>query len=113
MAARRQTTFKEFEHRTSLHYSKEVLALNNKFPDLRGYGVLCYLMELCGASLTGKIEFSRSERNKLASAMNMDVDLFDDIILYLYNTARLITLSKSSGEHYLSVDELDKKIIKK
>lgn len=108
MANKKKIYFDTFDHPTLLHTQKEVVAMNNHFQGLTGYGVLCLLMEMCGRNLDGKIPFSPVDRKVMAAMINVPEDVFEKIVKYM-DVVNLISI----GEESVSVNLIDKYIIRK
>lgn len=108
MANKRKPHFDTFDHSTSLHTRKEIVAMNNKFPGLTAYGILCVLMEMCGRNLNGKISFTPVDRQVIAGALTVNNALFERAVKYMQVVGIV-----SMNENFLSVDIIDKSIIRK
>lgn len=113
MAGKKKTVFDHFDHPTLLHKKDSMLALINKFPGLQGYGIFCYLMEMCGRNLDGKIPFNKFDRIRICETMNVDPAFFTEVVEYLVNIAKEINLNKAGDMIFLSVDMLNRDQIKK
>ncbi len=108
MAGKRKSSFDNFDHPTNLHLKKEIIAMNNAFPNLVGYGVLCVLMEMCGGVISGSIPFDKKEARIIASMLSVDLDTFGRIIGYM-ETAGVISINNN----FLTVELISKSIIRK
>lgn len=85
-----QLGYDKYTQSAYLHCEEDMIALNNKFQNLVGYGFIQYLKELMAENPACKIRWDEDTIAKMSSMMNMEAKLIRDIVEYCIKELKIL-----------------------
>lgn len=85
-----QLGYEKYTQDADFHNNDDIIALNNKFPNLVGYGFIMYLKELMAMNPACKILWDDDMMQKMASMMNMEVSVIRSITNYCIKELKML-----------------------
>ena len=85
-----QLGYDKYTQDADFHNHNEIIALNNKFPNLVGYGFLMYLKELMAENPACKIRWDEDTVQKMSNMMNMESKLIRDIVNFCIKELKIL-----------------------
>lgn len=87
--------FETYTQSTTVHTQEYMIALNNRFPNLVGYGCIQYLKELMANTEYGKVVWDDDNIKAMCAMMNIEETLFREIVDFSINSLGLLKFTRS------------------
>ncbi len=112
-----QLGYEKYTQDADHHNHDDIIALNNKFPNLTGFGFIQYLKELMAMNPACRIRWNEDTIQKMSSMMNMDASLIRTIVNYCLKELKMLRkthiwreLEKSEEFYLIYPDFMDELI---
>lgn len=93
-----QFGYEKYTQDSEEHQKGFIIALNNQFPNLVGFGVYQYLKQLWALNPRAKIEWTDENIKKLSLQMNIEESLLRDVVAFCRSHLKIFFLSRSVFE---------------
>ncbi len=100
--AKNQFGYEKYTQDSEEHLKGSIISLNNRFPNLVGFGILQYLKQLMAINPRCKIAWDEDNITALAHQMNVERKLLVEVVDYCLKQAKILQLTRSWFETEMS-----------
>lgn len=88
-----QFGYEFFTQDSEEHQKDYIMALNNRFPNLVGFGILQYMKQLWALNPRAKLMYNKENIEKWSRQMNVDRKIMEEFLTYCLDTLGIFTLT--------------------